>query len=65
MDGIELAGRISLLMPATKRLFVTGLGGSDALGLFGFEQNDPVLAKPFSPFALLAAVDDVLHKHAL
>jgi CheY-like chemotaxis protein len=60
MDGVELAQQIARLRPETKLLFVTGLESAPVLSSFGVQGSDRVLAKPFSPVALLRTVEELL-----
>ncbi len=59
MGGIELAKRLKALRPGVPLLFVTGyVEQSDALS--DPSSGMPVLLKPFSPDALLQAVNTLL-----
>ena len=59
MGGIELARRLKQLRPNLPLLFVTGyVEQSDALN--DSAAGTPVLLKPFSPDALLQAVNTAL-----
>ena len=59
MGGIELARRLKQLKPSLPLLFVTGyVEQSDALN--DSATNTPVLLKPFSPDALLQAMNHAL-----
>ena len=53
MDGLELATRLARLKPTLPVLFISGFANSMAV-------PSPVLAKPFSADALLAAVAQFL-----
>ena len=53
MDGLELATRLARLKPTLPVLFISGFADSMAV-------SSPVLAKPFSADALLAAVAQFL-----
>ena len=53
MDGLELATRLTRLKPTLPVLFISGYADSMAVPC-------PVLAKPFSADALLAAVAQFL-----
>jgi DNA-binding response OmpR family regulator len=56
MNGIELAGRLSLQRPSTRVLFVTGLDGDGAAEA---AKHGPVLGKPFNPKELVAMLREL------
>jgi two-component system cell cycle response regulator CpdR len=60
IDGIELARRVSVLLPELRIMFITGFAAV-ALNQPGFARRQPrVLAKPFHLRQLVDEVDKVL-----
>jgi len=60
IDGIELARRVSALLPELRIMFITGFAAV-ALNQPGFARRQPrVLAKPFHLRQLVDEVDKVL-----
>jgi two-component system, cell cycle response regulator CpdR len=60
IDGIELARRVSALLPELRIMFITGFAAV-ALNQPGFTRRQPkVLAKPFHLRQLVEEVDKVL-----
>jgi len=60
MGGCELARQLTLRHPAVKVLYMSGYAESAALGL-ALEKGLPLLAKPFTPTALLERVSQALY----
>jgi CheY-like chemotaxis protein len=60
MTGRELAGRIAVLRPATRTLFMSGYSGRAIVHQGVLESDSAFLAKPFTPESLIEKVRDVI-----
>ena len=58
--GLELAQKLQSLRPETRRLFISGHLGDEALDPGAMVLEGPLLCKPFTQAELMAAVRDVL-----